>query len=308
MKLAKLENVALREVWKHEAKDFTTWLALPENLQLLGDAIELDLEPVEQESQVGKFSVDIIARDVSTGGLVVIENQLEESNHDHLGKCITYASGKEADVVIWIVKKANEEHRKAIEWLNERTDEKLAFFLIEIEALKIGDSAVAPNFKVIERPNEWARAVKRNGEGVSPINQLYQKFWTEFAAYAQTRKDFKREFRTTKPLPHNWMSFASFAKGCGFSLVSNTFKKCVLVKIYISHRSPHYDAFMANYGKIEQALGIKFECGKATDKTFAVAKACDIIASEGKWESCFKWCCDTMLRLKPEAMKLVRGK
>ena len=103
MKLAKLENVALREVWKHEAKDFTTWLALPENLQLLGDAIELDLEPVEQESQVGKFSADIIARDVSTGGLVVIENQLEESNHDHLGKCITYASGKEADVVIWIV-------------------------------------------------------------------------------------------------------------------------------------------------------------------------------------------------------------
>lgn len=306
MKLAKLSKVDIREVWKHEAKDFTTWLAKPENLEILGESLGLDLEPLEQESRVGKFSADILAKDISSGRTVIIENQLEESNHDHLGKCITYASGKDADVVIWIVKKANEEHRKAVEWLNERTDSELAFFFVEIEALKIGDSDVAPNFSVIESPNEWARAAKRNSNELSATNQRYLEFWTGFAEYAKTRDDFTKVFRTTKPSPQNWMDFASFASGCHLSLACNSYSKKAIAKVYISHHSPFLDKFVERYEEIEAALGMKFECGTATDKTFSVSMDFDIETDEARWAVCYQWFCDTLLKLNPEVVKLIK--
>lgn len=302
--LAKLEPVDIREVWKHGAKDFTQWLAEPGNLRLLGETIGLELEPIEPESKVGKFSADIFAKDVDTDRKVIIENQLEESDHDHLGKCITYASGKGADVIVWIVRKANEEHSKAIEWLNERTDSDLAFFLLEIEAWKIGDSAIAPKFNIVEQPNEWARAVKRQTE-ISDINLLYQRFWTAFVSYAQKRKDFTSVFRTTKPLPQNWMAFASFATGCHLSLVTNSFYKRVLVKVYVSQHSPYLDTFVERYGEVEKDTNFNFECGTAKDKTFSVVKSFDVEHSEGRWEEAFEWFCDTLLRLRPAVTKLV---
>jgi len=306
MKLAKLTKVDIREVWKHEAKDFTTWLSRPENLEILGESLGLELEPLEQESKVGKYSADILAKDISSGRTVIIENQLEDSNHDHLGKCITYAAGKEAAVVVWIVRKANEEHRKAIEWLNERTDDELAFFLVEIEALKIGDSAVASHFNIIECPNEWARAAKRSAAGVSELNQQYQKFWTSFAEYAKTRDDFRKEFRTTKPSPQNWMSFASFASGCQLTLVCSSYNKKAIAKVYISQHSPFLETFVNRYGEVEDALDIKFDCGTAKDKTFSVATDFDIETDEVCWKACFKWFCDMLLKLKPEVVRLTK--
>ncbi len=305
--LAKLESVDIREVWKHEAKDFTQWLAMPDNLRFLGETIGLELEPIEPESKVGKYSADIFAKDVNTDHKVVIENQLEESDHDHLGKCITYASGKGADVVVWIVRKANEEHSKAVEWLNERTDSDLAFFLLEIEAWRIGNSNVAPKFNIVEQPNEWARAVKQT-TNISDTNLLYQRFWTAFADYANKRSDFTKQFRTTKPQPQNWMAFASFATGCHLSLVTNSFYKRVLVKIYVSQHSPYLDAFVDRYGEIEKDVGLTFECGTAKDKTFSVVKDFDVEHSEANWEDAFKWFCDTLLKLKSAAIKLANSK
>lgn len=160
MNLGRIESVPVREVWKHEAQDFTKWLAREENLSMLGEACGLDLELVDTESAVGSFAVDIFAQESGTGRKVVIENQLEDTNHDHLGKIITYAAGKNADAVIWIVARARDEHRQAIEWLNSHTDDDCSFFLVEIEAWRIGDSPVAPRFNVVESPNEWARAEK----------------------------------------------------------------------------------------------------------------------------------------------------
>ena len=122
----------LREVWPHEALDFTPWLAKENNLTLLADAVGLEITVDETESKVGDFNVDIFATETGTERRIIIENQLEDTNHDHLGKLITYASGKGADIVIWIVKRAREEHRAAIEWLNNHTDENISFFLIEI--------------------------------------------------------------------------------------------------------------------------------------------------------------------------------
>ena len=180
MKLGKLEQITdLRSVWKHEAKDFTPWLAKEENLEILSEAVGIDIVVEEQESNVGDFSVDLFATEEGTGRRIIIENQLEETNHDHLGKIITYASGKEAEVIIWIVRKARDEHKQAIEWLNQHTDDKFEFFLIEIELWKINDSEPAPKFNIVERPNTWAKAMKKTA-ALSETENLKLAFWEKF--------------------------------------------------------------------------------------------------------------------------------
>ena len=147
-KLSRLEEIRdLRTVWPHEALDFTPWLSQDENISLLADAIGLDITVDETESSVGDFNVDIFASETGTDRKIIIENQLEDTNHDHLGKLITYASGKSADVIIWVVKHAREEHKAAIEWLNNHTDEKIGFFLCEIKLYRIGTSE--PAVKII---------------------------------------------------------------------------------------------------------------------------------------------------------------
>lgn len=149
----------LREVWPHEAHDFTPWLA--ENIGVLSETVGIDILIDETESSVGDFNVDIFATDADTGKKVIIENQLEETDHDHLGKLITYASGKSADLVIWLVRKARPEHRAAIEWLNNHTDERIGFILCEIKLFKIDDSKMAPKFEIIEQPNDWVKGMRK---------------------------------------------------------------------------------------------------------------------------------------------------
>lgn len=150
MELGKLKEIKdLRKVWAHEALDFTPWLAEEENLSELADAVGLEITLDETESSVGDFSVDIFAKETGTDRKIIIENQLEDTNHDHLGKLITYASGKDAEIIIWVVKRAREEHRSAVEWLNNHTDENIGFFLVEIKLYQIGESQIAPKFNVI---------------------------------------------------------------------------------------------------------------------------------------------------------------
>ena len=153
------EITDLRSIWPHEALNFTPWVA--ENVELLADAVGLDITVDETESSVGDFNVDIYASETGTDRKIIIENQLEDTDHDHLGKLITYASGKDADVVIWVVKHAREEHKAAVEWLNNHTDDKIGFFLCEIKLFQIGDSDIAPSFTVVERPNNWTKEIKK---------------------------------------------------------------------------------------------------------------------------------------------------
>ena len=165
--MGRLEEIHdLRTVWPHEALDFTPWLSQDENITLLADAVGLDITVEETESSVGDFNVDIFALETGTERKIIIENQLEDTDHDHLGKLITYASGKSADVVIWIVKHAREEHKAAIEWLNNHTDDKIGFFLCEIKLYRIGSSAPAVKFEVIEKPNGWAKEIKKDRKSV----------------------------------------------------------------------------------------------------------------------------------------------
>ena len=175
--LGKIERISdLRTIWPHEARDFTKWLAQEENLALLSDTLGIDIALEERESSVGDFNVDLYATEVGTGRKITIENQLEFSDHDHLGKIITYASGKGAEVIVWIVKHARDEHKRAIEWLNQHTDENIGFFLLEIELWKINDSVPAPKFNIVEKPNDWAKAMTV-AEGLSPLQKLQIDFW-----------------------------------------------------------------------------------------------------------------------------------
>ena len=160
LELGKLSVVSdLRKAWPHEAHDFTPWLA--DNIDVLGEEIGIEILIEDTESAVGSFNVDIFATDADTGKRIIIENQLEETDHDHLGKLITYASGKSAALVVWIVRKAREEHRAAIEWLNAHTDEDVGFFLCEIKLYSINNSVIAPKFEVIEQPNNWAKGMRQ---------------------------------------------------------------------------------------------------------------------------------------------------
>lgn len=162
-KLGSLEEIKdLRKAWPHEARDFTPWLA--DNIGELGKVIGIDIDVDETESSVGGFNADIFATDADTGKRIIIENQLEDTDHKHLGQLITYASGKSASLVIWVVKHAREEHRSAIEWLNNHTDEEIGFILCEIKLFRIGTSALAPHFNIIEQPNNWAKGMKSSKE------------------------------------------------------------------------------------------------------------------------------------------------
>jgi len=161
MKLGILKKVdSLRSIWDHEAISFTRWLGKPENIQILSDEVGINIKVLQIEASVGNFSVDILAEEVETGKKIVIENQLERTNHDHLGKIITYAAGHEAEIIIWIVKDFRDEHKQALDWLNEHTDDKINFFGINIELWQIDDSALAPRFNLISEPNKWTKALR----------------------------------------------------------------------------------------------------------------------------------------------------
>lgn len=205
--LGTLERVDLRLAWPHEAAAFTPWLASEEGLRLLGDALGIDLERQAEEHPVGPFNADILARRTDIPDerhLVVIENQLEATNHRHLGQLMTYAAGLEAMTIIWVAQEFRDEHRAALDWLNEIAHEDIAFFGVEIELWRIGMSPPAPKFNVVCRPNDWGRAVQEAKETEGPISETreqYLRFWQGVSTLLQERK-FKVPLRPPKPRRH----------------------------------------------------------------------------------------------------------
>lgn len=188
IKLGKLVSVDVRDLWKHEQYDFSEWLAKSENIEYLNSVLGLSLVDIDREVYVGAYRCDLVAKDETSGIKVIIENQLEATNHDHLGKIITYASGLNASIVVWIVKEAREEHRSAIEWLNNNTTKAVSFFLIELHAYRIGDSLPAPKFEVIEQPNDFIKAgPSTDADSTAKANRL--AFWTAFNSKVIDKKN-----------------------------------------------------------------------------------------------------------------------
>ena len=245
----------LRKVWPNEAAHFTKWLAEEDNLEELSKAVGIDIDLEERESSVGSFSVDLYATETGSGRKIIIENQLEDTNHDHLGKLITYASGKGAEVVIWIVKRARDEHRQAIEWLNQHTDSNIGFFLVEIELWQINDSLLAPKFNVVEKPNDWAKTMK-SIEGMSETDRLKLEFWQAFNDQMAGNPEFQKNFNLRKPQPQHWYDLSLGTSAYYISININTQKKKIDAGIYIPndkevfHRfQEHKDAFVQEFGK-----------------------------------------------------------
>jgi hypothetical protein len=175
--LGRLEKIELREAWQSESSHFTPWLAQPENLKLLEDAIGNQLEMERTEQSVGPFRADILCKDIVTGNWVLIENQLENTDHTHLGQLLTYAAGLSAATIVWIAKRFTDEHRAALDWLNEKTPEEINFFGLKLELWRIGNSPVAPKFNVVCKPNEWTRLVVKSRDN-SESMQFCLNYWT----------------------------------------------------------------------------------------------------------------------------------
>ena len=302
VRLGNLEEVKdLRTVWPHEALDFTPWLAEDANLALLADAVGLEITLDETESQVGSFNVDIYATETGTERKIIIENQLEDTNHDHLGKLITYASGKGADIIIWIVKRAREEHRAAIEWLNNHTDENISFFLVEIKLYKIGNSDPAVMFDVIEKPNDWTKEVKKQKQNSSdPSKQFRLEYWTAFNDYAFSQPLFAKNFKKRKPSTDHWMTLSLGSSAYSLDILALKKRNAVVVEFYIHDDKSIFQKLLQHKTDIESDIGLSLDWRELPDK-----KASRIIIEKSvnlddpnEWNDQFDWIIDTCVKFK----------
>ena len=297
--LGKIEKIDdLRTIWKHEAHDFSKWLAQEENLALLSKAIGIDMVLKETESSVGSFSVDLFASEEGTGRKIIIENQLEDTDHDHLGKIITYASGKGAEVIVWIVKRARDEHRQAVEWLNQHTDENIGFFLVEIELWRINDSLPAPKFTIIEKPNDWAKTMKVV-EGLSEHQKMQLEFWQAFIDYAFNNDEFKKTFTQRKAQPQHWYDVSVGSSVYHIAFTINSQKKKLGAEIYIHNDKETYEHFKKSAVEIEQEIGSEIVWREANkDCRILVLHDGDVKKGSDSWTQYFEWFCKMGILLK----------
>ena len=296
--LGKIERVEdLRKIWSNEARDFTVWLARDENLTMLGEAVGIDINLEERESPVGSFSVDLFATEEGTGRKIIIENQLEDTNHDHLGKIITYAAGKEASVIIWIVKHARDEHRQAVEWLNQHTDENIGFFLLEIELWKINGSVPAPRFNVVERPNDWAKAMKAS-EGLSDTKKTNLEYWEAFKKYAFNKTEFKKIFSERKAYPQGWYDLSVGNRHCHITLTATMTKNRLAAQIYISKNKDLYSHFLEQKIAIEEFLGEEISWHEASIDAVFGYDTYNADFNTENWDKYFEWYCEKAIKLR----------
>lgn len=299
--LSTLVRVPLREAWKHEAGDFTPWLAETANLATLADALGLgELELVATEHQVGDFKLDILCTDGADQ--VIIENQLERTNHAHLGQIITYAAGIGAKKITWVAETFRPEHVAALEFLNQNTTEDLNFFAVEIELWRIGDSPLAPKFEVVVRPNEWAKAGReqaRAAVSATPTKQLYLRLWTELAALLAKRAP---TIRPQKPRPQMWLSISMGRAGFRLNPTASQQGKRLGVEVYINHPESKrlFQALATQREQLEVQLGFVLDWQELPE-----AQACRIaswrpnspLEEEASWGEYLEWFVERLVKM-----------
>jgi len=287
--------VDLRDAWESEAGDFTPWLAATENIALLGDALKLDLEVEAQERNVGPFRADILCKNAADDSWVLVENQLERTDHVHLGQLLTYAAGLEAVTIVWVAPRFTEEHRAALDWLNAITDDKFNFFGVEVELFQIGDSPVAPHFNIVSKPNDWsktvAQAAKRIDAGeITPTRQLQLAFWTKLREYADTRGTF---LKFQKPLPQNWTSLSIGRSHFHLDATVSGQVREASVQLVIHTPAPKADfrQLLAQRAQIESEAGVPFDWRELPEKIQSrvdIRRPADL-SDERSWPELFGW-------------------
>ena len=307
--LGKIKTVPLRTIWKNEAYDFTPWLA--NNLIELGQAVGLELEFEDKEVSVGPYSADILAKDVGTGQYVVIENQLEKTNHDHLGKCITYASVLNASAVIWVASDFTEEHKKALDWLNDHTSEEIAFYGVKIELIQIDNSSPAIQFNVKSSPNEIVRqATKRKEQGeLSEARKLQLDFWTEFK---EKLKETGKIGSLQTPRAQYWFDVALGKSGINLSNTFNTWENIIGVRVYISNKvADEWLPYFEEHKKdIETKIGASLDWNpnpENKDKVIVLTKSYELDKKEN-WDEPINWLVNHTILFRDIFAKLIKDK
>lgn len=257
--LARLERETLRKAWPNEASNFTPWLAEKANLDLLAERIGIPLQLEAVEKVVGSFFADILAKEADTGRWVIIENQITPTDHSHLGQLLTYAAGLEASTVIWIAENFREEHRAAIDFLNRATTEEFAFFGVEIELYKIGDSPLAPDFSIVAKPNDWAKRTL-TAKQTTATEKEYQREWKDYwRALIEAANGRYSALAERSPYRENWQAFETLKGGNPSFALNATFPwdKSLRLEIYIqgSLAKAGFAALLAQKEQIENAFG-----------------------------------------------------
>ena len=257
-RLGCLERVGLREIWSTEAQDFTPWLAREENLAILGQTLQVELQPEAQEKNVGPFRADILCNNADGGSWVLIENQLERTDHVHLGQLLTYAAGLNAVTICWVAARFTDEHRATLDWLNEITDERFHFFGLEVELWRIGDSEPAPKFNIVSKPNDWSRSVAamtRPGSAeASPLQRQQYAFWVQL----MTRLGADGSpVRPKKPQAQGWMQFTVGRADFWLEATLNAQQKWISVDLFMrgADASAHFQLLREQQDSIEKDLG-----------------------------------------------------
>lgn len=283
MELVKLEKIDPTKQWPNEAHDFTPWLA--EHLQELGDVIGYDLELEGREVPVGPYWADIVAKDINTNTKIVIENQLRKTDHDHLGKCITYTSVLDAKIVVWISPYFTDEHRKALEWLNDNTSPELSFFGIELSLLKIDKDKASVVFDVVVAPNEIVKDVKQQKAGLTVNEQKQLAFWNRFR---EAITSFVKHPQTARP--QYWFDIALGKSGICLSNTYNTGTNAIGCRVYINNRiaDKMLPFLEERKDQIESDLGFCMDWNpnpENRDKIITINKVFDMDTKEGQNEA-----------------------
>lgn len=298
--VGKLTKVPLRGIWEHEAKDFSSWLA--DNIEVLSEKLDFSLSVVEKNKTVGSFFIDILAED-EQGRPVIIENQLEQTNHDHLGKIVTYISSMDAKTGIWITSRPRAEHKKAIEWLNEATPADVRFYLVKMEAVRIGKSEPAPLFTIVAKPEEEAKLRGEEKKKLARRHVLRKKFWTQLLAKAKRKTDLHSNIS-----PGIWNWIGTGAGKSGLSFIYAISKKEGWTEFYIDRGKGNqkqnkkwFDIFFRNKKRIEKTFGDTLDWERLDDKRASrIAKRYKGVGlyDEEKWDRLQSRMIDGMIRLE----------
>jgi hypothetical protein len=293
MNIGRLFKIDPRNLWAGESSHFTPWLAREENISLLSDTIGLELEVVSEERNVGPFRADILCRNTLDGSYVLIENQLERTDHTHLGQLLTYAAGLEAVTIIWIARVFTEEHRAALDWLNRMTNEDIRFFGIELEVYRIGESDPAPFFQLVSKPNDWTKAVQhtRKQEELSDAKALNLEYWSAM------RKFFEQSgtrIKVQKPQAQHWMTFSIGRSDLNLATIASVRDRFIRVEFSLLGDLAK-ERFYEMKNKFEQQsyqeLGENIVwdelVGKQMSRVYILIEA--EVASRARWPEQFHW-------------------
>jgi hypothetical protein len=298
--LGSLKKVLIRDVWKHEAGDFTPWLAQVENIAQLAAALGMELEVTGVEVPVGPFSADILAKN-SSGEFIIIENQFGKTDHDHLGKVLTYAATLNASAVVWIAERFTDEHRKAIEWLNDHTSNDLSLFAVELELWQIDDSRPAVQFNVLSEPSETVRqaTVARTAGPISEARQLQGEFWAGFRERLLAKKVV---MSAQAARPQYWFNVALGRAYIHLSSIASVADGRIGVRVYISNRvaSEALPQLEAQRTQIETEIGSSLKWNpnpNAIDKVIVLDRSADL-NDRSKWPEYFEWLSEQVSRFK----------